>query len=150
MATSIIHARYSFPTALRLARGAGPRLIRFACTGLVAGVLQLALLRLWTAHGWDALVANPVAYLISAQLNFLLSATFIWRDRQGATGRTETLFRRWVAFHAAILGTALLNQAVFAVAQLALPALLAAGLGIASGALINYLVQDRFIFVTPG
>lgn len=109
-------------------------------------MVQLALLHLWVANGWDALVANPVAFLASAQLNFLLSATFIWRDRRDTTRRSETLFRRWVAFHGAILGTALLNQAVFVVAQLALPALLAAGLGIAAGALVNFLVQDRFVF----
>lgn len=136
--------------ALLLARGATPRLLRFACTGIIAGAVQLALLHLWVAHGWDALVANPVAFLVSAQLNFLLSATFIWRDRRGSSRRTETLFRRWVAFHGAILGTALLNQAVFAIAQLALPALLAAGLGIAAGALVNFLVQDRFVFTAPG
>lgn len=136
--------------ALLLARGAAPRLLRFACTGVIAGIVQLALLHLWLAHGWNALVANPVAFLVSAQFNFLLSATFIWRDRHGATHRTETLFRRWVAFHGAILGTAILNQAVFAVAQLALPALLAAGLGIAAGALVNFFVQDRFVFAAQG
>jgi putative flippase GtrA len=124
----------------------GPRLARFACTGVAAGIVQLALLHLWTERGWDALVANPVAFLISAQLNFLLSATFIWGDRQDGMRRTATLVRRWLAFHGSILGTTLINQVVFAVAQTALPPLVAAGTGIAAAALLNFLVQDRLVF----
>ena len=130
----------------QIARASGPRLARFACTGGIAGIIQLALLHLWIARGWDAIVANPVAFLISAQLNFLLSATFIWGDRDGGTRRGATLLRRWVAFHGSILGTALLNQAVFAVAQQAMPALIAAALGIGAGALVNFVVQDRLVF----
>lgn len=131
-------------------RVSGPRLARFACTGIFAGLIQLALLHLWIAHGWNALVANPIAFFVSAQVNFVLSALFIWRDRCDESRRTETLLRQWVAFHGSILGTALLNQAVFAVAQLALPPLIASGLGIAAGALVNFVVQDRYVFVTRG
>ena len=146
MTTSIMHRTQPSTRLLGVVQQMAPRLVRFACTGLLAGAVQLALLHLWTARGWGALVANPVAFLVSAQLNFLLSVTFIWRDRRDATRRAETLRRRWVTFHGSILGTALLNQAVFAVALLALPSLVAAGLGIAAGALVNFLVQDRFVF----
>jgi putative flippase GtrA len=131
---------------IEFVRASGPRLARFACTGLIAGAIQLALLHLWTARGWDALVANPIAFLISAQVNFILSATFIWGDRGSDGPRGETFVRRWAAFHGAILGTTLLNQAAFAVAQTVLPALVAAALGIAAGALVNFLVQDRVVF----
>jgi putative flippase GtrA len=127
-------------------RACGPRLTRFAGTGVAAGIVQLALLHLWTERGWNVLVANPVAFLISAQLNFLLSATFIWGDRQDGRRRTATLVRRWLAFHGSILGTTLVNQAVFAVAQTALSPLVAAGIGIAAAALLNFLVQDRLVF----
>jgi putative flippase GtrA len=130
----------------QIVRASGPRLARFACTGGIAGAIQLALLHLWIARGWDAITANPVAFLISAQANFLLSATFIWGDRDGGTRRGATLLRRWVAFHGSILGTALLNQAVFAVAQQAMPALIAAALVIGAGALVNFVVQDRLVF----
>jgi putative flippase GtrA len=124
-------------------RASGPRLARFACTGGIAGLIQLGLLHLWIARGWDAIIANPVAYLISAQVNFLLSATFIWGDRRAGS---RALLRRWVAFHGSILGTSLLNEAVFLIAQQALPALVAAGMGIAAGALVNFVVQDRLVF----
>ena len=86
------------------------------------------LLRLWTTSGY-AIVANPIAFLISAQVNFLLSATFIWGDRNNGMGQPRAFLRRWIAFHGAIFGTALLNQAVFIMAQQVLPALTAAGSG---------------------
>ncbi len=150
MTTSTMHRIQPSARLLGVVQQTAPRLVRFACTGLLAGAVQLALLHLWTARGWNALVANPIAFLVSAQLNFLLCVTFIWRDRYDATCRTEALRRRWIAFHGSILGTALLNQAVFGVALLALPSLAAAGLGIAAGALVNFLVQDRFVFALKG
>jgi putative flippase GtrA len=140
-----IHLR-PLDRSFQFVRASGPRLARFACTGGTAGIVQLALLRLWTARGGDAIVANPIAFLISAQVNFLLSATFIWGDRGGGARRPGTCFRRWIAFHAAIFGTALLNQAVFIMAQQVLPALVAAGLGIVAGAGVNFIVQDRLVF----
>lgn len=123
-----------------------PRLVRFACTGLLAGAVQLALLHLWLVCGWNVLLANAVAYLVSAQVNFLLSALFTWRDRRDVTHPVETLGQRWLSFHGAILGTALLNEVMFVIAHTALPPLVAAGLGIAAGALVNFLVQDRWVF----
>jgi len=135
-----------FDRPFQFVRASGPRIARFACTGGIAGIIQLALLHLWIAGGWNPITANPIAFLVSAQVNFVLSATFIWGDRRAESRRMETLLRRWIAFNGSILGTALLNQAIFAVTQLALPALVAAGLGIAVGALINFFVQDRLIF----
>jgi putative flippase GtrA len=105
MATLIMRRPRPVARMLPIARSAAPRLLRFACTGVIAGTVQLALLHLWIARGWDGLLANTVAYLVSAQVNFLLSETFIWGDR-GGMRRATTLLRRWVAFHSAILGTA--------------------------------------------
>jgi putative flippase GtrA len=147
MATTIMHANCLQSRVLLLARSTAPRLLRFACTGLIAGAVQLMLLHLWLARGWDGLLANSAAYLVSAQVNFLLSATFIWGDRRDGSWRPRTLLHRWAAFHGAILGTALLNQAVFVVAEQMLPAPVAAGLGIGAGALVNFLVQDRLVFI---
>jgi putative flippase GtrA len=126
--------------------GIGPRLLRFGCTGGLAGAIQLMSLHLWVARGWDALVANIVAFLVAAQVNFLLSVTFTWADRRAIARSHETLLRRWVAFHGSITGTALLNQAAFAVDHVVLPTLLAASLGIAVAAVANFVMLDRFIF----
>ena len=49
------------------------RPLRFACTGILAGLSQLALLSLFTRHGWNPIVANGTAFLLAAQLNFALS-----------------------------------------------------------------------------
>src|SRR5438445_13556697 len=88
---------------------AAARPLRFGITGGSAGLLQLALLAFLVRHGWHAIPANLVAFLTAAQLNFLLSTVFTWHDRR-AVGK---LWRRWLAFHSAIAGMALLNMLVF-------------------------------------
>ena len=61
-----------------------PRLrpLRFALTGGTAGLVQLGLLRGFEVIGLAALPANGLAFLLAAQLNFLLSQAFT-----GPTGR---------------------------------------------------------------
>src|SRR5689334_103210 len=88
------------------------------------GHLGAALL---SGRGWPAAPANAVAFLLAAQVNFALSATFTWRDRQGAS----PLWRRWLVFHGSIATMAVVNQLVFLAARTALPALAAAAAGIA-------------------
>ena len=122
------------------------RPLRFALTGGLAGLLQLGLLALLTGRGWPTAPANAVAFLLAAQVNFALSSLFTWRDRQ----RTAPLWRRWLAFHGAIVATALVNQSVFLVARTVLPALVASAAGIAVAAVGNYLLGDRLVFRTPG
>ena len=122
------------------------RVLRFALVGGVAGLLQLALLALLLAAGAPGLPANLAAYLLSAQLNFLLSALFIWGDRAPRRLHVRGLAAEWVAFHVSIAGTALLNQAVFVLAALTLPDLVASAAGIAVAAGANFLIQDRVVF----
>lgn len=118
------------------------RVLRFAAVGGLGAALQIALLALLIGHGWDALLANVIAFLVSAQVNFALSATITWRDR----ARGAPLWRRWALFHGSIAGTAALNQVVFILARLALPALLASAAGTAAAAIGNYLLGDRLVF----
>src|SRR5438876_266544 len=63
------------------------RLVRFAVTGTVCGLIQLTLLHLLELAGWNSSLANATGFLISAQVNFLLSNHFIWGDRFQADGR---------------------------------------------------------------
>jgi len=118
------------------------RPLRFALTGGIAGVVQLALLALLTRHGWPALAANGVAFLLAAQVNFVLSVTFTWRDRSDGRGP----WRRWLAFHGSIASMAVVNMLAFAVARAALPALTASALGIGVAAIGNFIVGDRLVF----
>jgi putative flippase GtrA len=133
----------ALPTRLQwLVRSPAARPLRFAGTGGVAGATQLTLLALLTRHGWDALPANLLAFLLAAQLNFALSLAFTWRDRQAS----RSLVHRWLLYHGSIAAMALLNQLVFLLARPLVSTMVASALGIAAAALGNYLAGDRLIF----
>jgi putative flippase GtrA len=119
---------------------------RFALTGGLAGLGQLALLTLFTRWGWAPDLANATAFLLAAQLNFLLSSTFTWRDRLAGQSGPRVLWRRWLAFHGAIAGMAVVNMLVYTAARHALPVLAASALGIAAAAAGNFLLGDRLVF----
>ena len=121
------------------------RPLRFAGTGVAAGGLQLTLLAVLTARGWNTLPANVVAFVVAAQFNFLMSNVVTWRDRQ----LTGSIRRRWLLFHASIAVMALVNMVVFVAARDLVPALAASALGIAAGACGNYLAGDRLVFRQP-
>jgi putative flippase GtrA len=123
------------------------RPLRFVFTGGLCGLIQLVLFTLLERGGWlslSPLISNSVAFLLSAQVNFLLSVKLTWGDRQPE--RRSGLLARWLTFHGSILGTALLNQLVFLLAHLFLPNLVAVVLGIAVAALANFVLLDRQVF----
>jgi putative flippase GtrA len=124
----------------------GARTLRFAVTGGLAGITQLALLEGLSRAGWDSLVANATAFLLAAQLNFFMSSLFTWRDRLAG----QRIARRWLAFHAAIAGMALVNMVVFAITRTFMPPLAASVAGILAGAVGNFLIGDRLVFVRRG
>jgi len=133
-----------------LARLSCPRLLRFAITGGSAGLIQLGLLHRLEAVGVTPTVANALGFLMSAQVNFLLSQLFTWADRPLDATVGESIGWRWARFHLAISGTAALNMLVFAVAGLALPDLVASAAGIGAAAVANYLLADRVVFRRAG
>lgn len=118
------------------------RLLRFIICGGTASVIQLSILHVFLGWGWMALPADALSILLGAQVNFLLSSTITWHDRKDGA----CWWRRWVGFHCAIAGTASLNLAVFTVASLVVPHLVAAALGIGVAAVCNFLAGDRLIF----
>jgi len=121
------------------------RPVRFAVVGGISGLAQLATLALLINSSVDPLVANAFGFAISAELNFLLSQTFTWRDRTRHDAR-DTMAARWLTFHMCIAGTAALNMAVFAVMRNEVPDLLAATIGILAAAVLNFLANDRVTF----
>lgn len=132
---------------LALLLGEAARPLRFLITGGTAAVLQLAILWALTEQGgWHPLLANLVAFLLSAQVNFALSMIFTWHDRHCGRLTRRQLLTRWVAFHGSIAGSAVLNQAVSAAARAVLPTLEAAMVGIIVAAGVNFLSNDRLIF----
>jgi putative flippase GtrA len=135
--------RRSIPIHIRgavLSQSARP--LRFAGTGGTAAAVQLLLLLLMTRHGCPAILANCIAFLLSAQVNFGLSVTFTWRDR----GTMGSLRRRWMLFHGSIALMALVNMLVFALTRSFLPLTAASLAGIAAGAIGNYFIGDRLVF----
>jgi putative flippase GtrA len=120
------------------------RPLRFVFTGGLCGLIQLVLFTLLVRSNWSPLIANAVAFLLSAQVNFLLSWSFTWGDRQ--VHQRANLLARWLTFHGSIVGTALLNQLVFWLAHLLLPNLFAVMLGIGVAALANFVLLDRQVF----
>ena len=135
------------PPGRRLARlllSETARPLRFGLTGGSAGLSQLALLALLIDHGWHGIPANIVAFFAAAQLNFLLSTLFTWHDRR----LSGSLRRRWLAFHTAIAGMAVLNMLVFIAVRSMLPDLTASAAGILAAALGNFLIGDRLVFRT--
>ena len=140
--------RPRWAAAVALATSGRPA--RFALTGGVAGLSQLALLALFTGRGWVPGTANVVAFLLAAQLNFLLSSTFTWRDRASGAGRGRDHWRRWLAYHGAIGGMAALNMLVYSMARHVAPVLAASALGIVAAAVGNFVVGDRLVFRARG
>ena len=118
------------------------RPLRFAITGGLAAVVQLLLLSLLTGHQWPALEANGVAFLLAAQFNFVVSNVFTWRDRPVS----QSLARRWLAFHGSIASMAVINLLVFAIVRTALPDLLASAAGIGVASIGNFFIGDRLVF----
>ena len=136
----------SLPTRFHgLVLSPAARPLRFAGTGGVAGALQLLLLAFLTHRGWNALLANGLAFLLAAQVNFALSLTLTWHDRCVS----GSLTRRWLLFHGSIAAMALVNMLTFAAVRSFLPTLAASVTGIAAGAVGNYLAGDRLVFRGP-
>ena len=129
-----------------LVRSSRLRPLRFALTGGSAGVVQLVMLRCLEGIGVPGLLSNGLGFLISAQVNFLLSQAFTWADRELDRAAGETLGRRWARYHVAVAGTALLNMLFFAVARMVLPDLVASALGIGVAAVASFILVDRLVF----
>jgi putative flippase GtrA len=85
------------------------RLLRFGLVGTACFVLQYCLTHT-LAHSMYIYFAAVLAFLFSAQFNFLLSQIFTWADRQS----TVHLAMRWVKFNAsALISVVIVNGTVF-------------------------------------
>jgi putative flippase GtrA len=85
------------------------RIIRFAAVGTLCYLVQLGLMQA-LRHSMHLYYADVIGFLLSAQLNFLLSQIFTWGDRQHA----ESLMVRWAKFNAsALLSVVVVNAVAF-------------------------------------
>ncbi|MBV9705890.1 MAG: GtrA family protein [Chloroflexi bacterium] len=133
--------------SIALLNSSAARPLRFICIGAIVALIQLSMLDLLIYQRWNPVLANIMAFVLAAQVNFLLSTLFTWRDRRLERARIKAFFMRWAAFHVSISGTAVLNFTVFLAARTIVPTLIASALGIMLAAVLNFAVLDRFVFL---
>lgn len=87
-------------------------------------------------------LAYFIQAVVSIELNFICNKFFNWRDRPGH------LLTQWVKFNTTKIGTVLLNQLLFAflIAQ-GMHYLIATLIGVALATILNYIINDRFVFL---
>jgi putative flippase GtrA len=107
-ATAAVPERQSPPGPRRAARLRDRlwdlRLVRFGTVAVSCTLLQLAILVGLTHLGLNQVIANGIGLVLSAQLNFVLSARLTWRDRElrpAADPRARALAwsARWAVFN---------------------------------------------------
>ena len=117
-----------------------PRLLRYAMTGGVAAVVDLAGFVLLQAAGLGLAAAAAGSFAVAALVNFTLTARFVF-----AADRTFQRLGLFLAF--ALAGLAINTAVTVAVgAGLAWPGWIAkcCGIGVAFG--FNYLANARLVF----
>ena len=124
-------------------------MLRFALVGGTCGLIQLGLLHVLVEAQVQENLANLAAFAISAQVNFILSQFFTWRDRWTTGLRPPRLISRLFLFNGSVATTGVVNQSVFGLANLIIGYLPAAALGIAVAAVTNFFLNDRIVFRLP-
>jgi putative flippase GtrA len=119
------------------------RIVRFGAVGVTCYLVQLSLL-----HALHPLLhlypAEVLAFLFSAQVNFVLSLLLTWGDRRGA----EWLPLQWAKFNAnALISVIIVNATVFwLLVQVGLRFWLAMLLANAVSACCTFTVNHFFVF----
>ncbi len=90
------------------------RLLRFVSVGLLCLLIQILFLQLLKAL-ISPVIANAIGFVISAQLNFLLSYRFTWHDSARKSGKQLVI--TWLQFNLVVLLAACINSVVFAVVR---------------------------------
>jgi putative flippase GtrA len=90
-------------------------------------------------------VAYAIALALSVQLNFAVNQLLVWHDRPVAVAAFP-LARRWLAFHALIALSLVVNFVAFAVAQAFVPDLVAAMVAVVASTALKFVSLDRVAF----
>jgi putative flippase GtrA len=122
------------------------RFVRFGVNGIATFVVQIGLLLLLKSGGASGVVANAIGIAVAVQFNFLVSELFVWSDRRLMTILGREMAQRWLTFMGCIGLSLVLNFGAFLVAQLVLPDLPAAIVGIGASTAVKFLSLDRLAF----
>jgi len=112
----------------------------FPFVGGVCFLAQIAILTVLSGLGTPEPAANAAGFLISAQLNYVLSSTLTWGDRRAR--RAGGL----LTYNATALLSLGVNTVVFTVAYRLTGATAAAALGVLCGMGVTYASCDLLIF----
>ena len=133
-------------TIVELVRANAARFLRYGAVGAVTFVLNVGLLFLFKGAGIPSIPAYAAALALAVQFNFVCSQFWVWSDRHVASFWGRDMAERWVAYHGCIGASLAINFAVFSVAQMAIPDLLAVVAGVAASTLAKFLSLDRLAF----
>jgi putative flippase GtrA len=122
------------------------RPLRYGTVGAVTFVLNLGLLVLFKRAGLPSVPAYALALALAVQFNFACSQFWVWGDRHVASFWGRDMAERWVTFHGCIGVSLLINFVVFVAAQMVMPDLFAAVVGVIASTLAKFLSLDRFAF----
>ena len=92
----------------------------------------------------DRPLANALGFVLSAQLNFVLSSRLTWRDRR--TGPAQAPWVRLASYNGTALISLAVNTAAFSLIYRQAGDLAAAAAGVVCGMCVTYLVCDLLIF----
>jgi putative flippase GtrA len=120
------------------------RVSRFAVVGAMCAVVQLAFNSVALLAGASELAAYVLSFVLSAQLNFLLSDRFTWGNRRQRAKLPQV--QRWSSYNLSTLGALAISSVAFAILSTVLPNPVAVLGGIATGAALTFLVGDRLVF----
>jgi putative flippase GtrA len=122
------------------------RPFRFGAAGAITFPVQLGTLFLFKEAELGSLAAYALSLFVAVQFNFVVSQAFVWGDRRLESMFGRELVDRWLTFHGCIALSLAINFGGFAVAQMFMPDLPAALIGIGSSTLIKFLSLDRLAF----
>ncbi|MGD0765707.1 MAG: GtrA family protein [Dehalococcoidia bacterium] len=123
------------------------RVARFLAVGGTCAIVQLSILHTLVVSGVEPHLGNLAAFIVSMELNFVLSQFFTWRDRWSAGLRPSMILGRFLMFNVSASATSgVLNQGAFALFSLFISYLPAAAIGICVAATSNFLLNDRVVF----
>jgi putative flippase GtrA len=130
-----------------LLHSSAARPVRFGVVGLITFGVQIGMLLLLKQLGLASIIAYALALAVSVQFNFIVNQLVVWADRP-LTRLGKEFAERWATFHGCIALSLVVNFGAFAVAQLFLPDVLAAMVGVGCSTALKFLSLDRFAFRT--
>ncbi len=116
------------------------------CTTLQYFAFFTAVQALGLDQWWQVTVMNSCAFVVSTQVNYLLSFHITWHDRKRAGQGSPYEISSLVKFNLMAMTSLSTNTLVFASAVLVTSHIIALIAGTASGLLLAFAVSHKFVF----